>query len=141
MLDVLSPYIVAGLVAWLLAQGIKVLVATIKKQGSWRNVYLSGGMPSAHSATVSAVLIIIGITEGAQSVTFGVAALLSAIVVYDSVKLRRSSGEQGEAIAALIKESKSRVQVPRISYGHTPLEALVGVALGAVVAVVINFYI
>lgn len=139
MVDILSPYIVAGAVAWTLAQGIKILVAKLKKRGSWRNIYLSGGMPSAHSATVAAVLLVVGVTDGVQSALFGITLLFSAIVIYDAVKLRRSSGEQGNAIVALIKEQKSKVNLPRVALGHTPLEVLVGIVLGIIVGIAIYF--
>lgn len=139
MVDMLSPYIVAGVAAWTLAQGIKILLARLKKTGSWRNLYLSGGMPSAHSATVTAVLLVVGVTDGVQSALFGITLLFSAIVIYDAVKLRRSSGEQGNAIVALIKEQKSKVSLPRVALGHTPLEVLVGILLGIIVGIAIYF--
>jgi len=139
MVDMLSPYIVAGVAAWTLAQGIKILLARLKKRSSWRSLYLSGGMPSAHSSTVTAVLVVVGVTEGVQSALFGITLLFSAIVIYDAVKLRRSSGEQGNAIVALIKEQKSKVSLPRVALGHTPLEVLVGILLGIIVGIAIYF--
>lgn len=40
----------------------------------------SGGMPSSHSATVSALALAIGLQEGAGSPAFAIAVVLSCIV-------------------------------------------------------------
>ena len=40
----------------------------------------SGGMPSSHSATVSALAVAIGLQEGAGSPAFAVAVVLACIV-------------------------------------------------------------
>ncbi len=98
---------------------------------------MSGGMPSAHSATVVAMTTIIGLKDGIDSGLFGLAVLFSLIVMYDAMKVRRSSGEQGLAIHALIKESKSKVKLPRVAKGHSPLEVVFGVILGLVIGVVV----
>ncbi len=93
-------------------------------------------MPSAHSASVVALLTMIGGLNGVDSAIFAVAALFAAIVMYDSVMVRRSSGEQGESLKALLKEQKSRVRIPRVAKGHTPLEVAVGALFGLVVGLI-----
>lgn len=134
----LSPYIIAIAAAWVVAQGAKYVTATVKS-GDMRNLrhlYLSGNMPSAHSASVVALMVAIGGIEGVESAIFAVAALFAAIVMYDAVMVRRSSGEQGESLRALLKEQKSQVRLPRAAKGHTPLEVSVGALLGLVVGIV-----
>lgn len=84
-------------------------------------------------------MTLIGFTDGTHSSVFGLAALIAGIVMYDSVMVRRSSGEQGAAIQALIKEQKSSVLLPRSAKGHTPLEVLVGAILGALVGTIVFF--
>jgi len=130
----LSPYIVAIVAAWIVAQGSKFLIASVKQWGTIdvRQLYLSGNMPSAHTATVVALVTIIGLKDGVATGTFAIAMLFAAIVMYDAVMVRRSTGEQGTAIEALIKEQKSRVKVPRAAKGHRPLEVAVGVLVGLV---------
>lgn len=91
-------------------------------------------MPSAHSATVIALLTVIGGIEGVGSALFALAALFSAIVMYDAVMVRRSSGEQGEALLALLAgQKKPLVRLPRVAKGHTPLEVVVGAVVGFLV--------
>ncbi len=137
--QVFSWYIIAILIAWIVAQGLKYVIAVIKS-GSWkslRQLYLSGNMPSAHSASVVALMTVIGGLDGVDAAVFAVAALFAAIVMYDAVMVRRSSGEQGAAIKALIKEQKSKVPNPRVAKGHTPLEVVAGALLGLVVGLAV----
>ena len=94
-------------------------------------------MPSAHSATVVALVVVIGLRDGIDSGLFGLASLLASIVMYDAMMVRRSSGEQGKAIQQLIKEQKSTVPMPRAAKGHTPVEVLIGGALGSVIGLVV----
>ena len=135
----ISPYIVAILAAWVVAQGAKYVLIAVKEKSlnGFRHLYLSGNMPSAHTATVAALLTVIALRDHLDSGLFGLATLFAAIVMYDAVMVRRSSGEQGEAIQQLIKEQGSKVKLPRAAKGHKPVEvavgALVGVAVGLVV--------
>jgi len=131
-MDFLSPYLLAGLTAWISAQGIKYLISSVRQRSmrSWRQLYFSGNMPSAHSTTVVAILVVIGVLDGVQSGLFALAFIFSTVVMYDAMMVRRSSGEQGVALTALLEEKKSKVPRPRVAMGHTPLEVSVGAALG-----------
>jgi len=130
-----SAYLIAIAVAWIVAQGAKLLIESVRKQGpiNYKNLYSSGDMPSSHTAAVIALLTVIGLKNGIDSAVFGIATLFAAIVMYDAVMVRRSSGEQGAAIQALIKEQKSKVRVPRSAKGHEPLEVAVGALVGITV--------
>jgi len=135
----ISPYLIAIVAGWVAAQGAKYLLIAIKKRSlsDIRQLYLSGNMPSAHSATTIALVTVIGLRDGLQSGLFAVAALMAGIVMYDAMMVRRSSGEQGEAIQKLIKEQKSQIALPRAAKGHTPVEVAVGAVLGVIVGVVV----
>ena len=140
MFDIVSPYIIAAATGWVVAQGLKYIILSIKgrKLKTVRQLYLSGSMPSAHSATVMAVLIVIGFKDGVGSAIFGLGLLFASVVMYDAMMVRRSSGEQGQALTALIKEQKSKVHLPRVAKGHTPLEVLVGGAIGILIGIVVS---
>ena len=135
----LSPYIIALIAGWVVAQGAKYIIMVIRHRSfdHLRQLYLSGNMPSAHSATVVALVVVIGLRDGIDSGLFGLASLLASIVMYDAMMVRRSSGEQGKAIQQLIKEQKSTVPMPRAAKGHTPVEVLIGGALGSVIGLVV----
>lgn len=135
---IISPYIAAALAAWILSQGGKyVLDAYRQKKFSARHLYFSGGMPSAHSATSVALVTVIALIDGIDSGLFALGVLFAAIVMYDAMMVRRSSGEQGEAIQNLIREQKSKVPLPRAARGHSPLEVVVGAVLGLAVGLVV----
>lgn len=139
-MEVFSPYMIAILTGWIVAQGAKYILVVIKHRNLSSNVrqlYLSGNMPSAHSATTVALAVVVGLREGVESGIFAVALLLAGIVMYDAMMVRRSSGEQGEAIQKLIKEQKSSVPLPRAAKGHTPMEVAVGAILGVLVGSVV----
>lgn len=141
-MEILSPYIVAGVAGWVISQLSKYVVASfnVGKFASVRQLYLSGHMPSAHSATVIAVLAVIGLKDGIGSGLFGLALVFASVVLYDAMMVRRSSGEQGIAITGLIKETGSKVPLPRVALGHTPLEVAVGSVIGLVVGLAV-FYL
>lgn len=135
----ISPYIIAIALGWIIAQGSKYLFSYLKTRqiGSLRQLYTSGNMPSAHSASVTALTTLVGLREGFSSGLFAVALLLALIVMYDAVMVRRSSGEQGLAIQELIKLGKSQIVAPRAAKGHTPLEVLVGMLIGIAIGAVV----
>jgi hypothetical protein len=137
-MEIFSSYIIAVIIAWVTAQGAKYLIMVARgRHSDVRQLYLSGNMPSAHSATTVALTVVIGLSEGLGSALFGLAALFTAIVMYDAMMVRRSSGEQGKALQRLIKEQKSDVPLPRAAKGHTPLEVAVGAVLGAIIGLVV----
>lgn len=135
----ISPYLIAGAAGWILAQGFKYIVASARAKNlrQFRQFYLSGNMPSAHSATVVALATTVGLIDGIESGLFAIAAVFAAVVMYDAIMVRRSSGEQGTALLALFKDLKSSIPVPRVAKGHTPLEVIAGAALGFIIGVVV----
>lgn len=141
-MHLISPYILAAAVSWVVAQGMKYIFASMKgkKLGSMRQLYLSGGMPSAHSASVIALLVVIGFKDGIDSAIFGLALLFAAVVMYDAIMVRRSSGEQGIALRWLFHDLKLTPAAPfRTAKGHTPREVLGGMVVGLAVGYVVYF--
>lgn len=139
----LSPYLVAAGIAWLTAQTIKFLLATgIKDKQAWRMLYQSGRMPSAHTATMVALTTTIAVYDGISSGLFALAALVTSVVVYDAMMVRRSSGEQGLALRKLLSTSRhSGEPLPYLALGHRPLEVAGGALLGVLVGLAVAFFI
>ncbi len=138
-MTILSPYLLAIVAGWVIAQSLKYILKVLQT-GNLRDIrqlYLSGNMPSAHATSVIALATLVAYKDGVESGLFALAALFAAIVMYDAVMVRRSSGEQGVAIQALIKESKSKVALPRAAKGHQPAEVIAGALLGAVIGFVV----
>jgi len=138
-LAIISPYLITVLLTWLFAHIIKYILSSIRDEKlSLRGyLFISGGMPSAHSAATAGMATIIGFKDGFGSGLFGLALLFAVIVMYDAMKVRRSSGEQGWAIRKLIKENKSKIALPRVANGHSPTEVALGALLGVVIGTVV----
>lgn len=141
-------YIITPLIAWAIAQSLKhVFISYNRKRkvldqpSSGRNAILmiapSGGMPSAHSATVVALATIVGLVNGLDSPEFAIALLFAAVVMYDAMMVRYSSGEQGEAILSIIKGLKLGVKKPKVAKGHLLSEVAAGALIGLIVATVV----
>ena len=135
----ISPYLLAIFAAWFLSHTIKYIVDTMrgKRLDFTHELFVSGGMPSAHAATSVAVWTLIFFKDGINSGLFGLATLFTLIVCYDAVKVRRSTGEQGLAIDTLIEETKSKAVIPRAAKGHTPAEVIVGALFGVAIGLVV----
>lgn len=138
-METVSPYLLVIVVGWIVAQGLKYIFTVLRTRNinNFRQLYISGNMPSAHTATVIALTTMVALRDGIDSGLFGVTALFAAIVMYDAVMVRRSVGEQGNALQQLIKEQKSKVNIPRAAKGHTPAEVAVGFVLGVCVGLVV----
>lgn len=135
----MSPYLLAILAAWFASQGAKYVASVVRTRSTsdWSQLYISGGMPSAHSATMVAVTTVIGLKDGVESGLFGLAVMISIIVMYDAMMVRRSSGAQGEVLTSLILEMKSALLAPKVIRGHQPLEVLIGALIGALVGYIV----
>lgn len=138
-MEIVSPYLIAIVAAWLLAHVVKYTIAASRgtQVDLTHQLFISGGMPSSHAATSVAVWAVIALKDGIDSGLFGLATFVALVVCYDAVKVRRSSGEQGEAITQLIKESDSKVRIPRAAKGHTPVEVIAGAVFGAVIGLIV----
>lgn len=137
----ISASVVALGVAWMAAHIIKYILQAPRDKNLdfTHRLFLSGGMPSSHAATSVAVWTVILLAEGADSAVFGLATLVTLVFCYDAVKVRRSSGEQGDAIHQIIKEQNLDIKLPRAARGHTPLEVFVGALLGTTIGAVVFF--
>lgn len=139
---VVSGYLIAATLGWMVAQGAKYLLMVIKHKSfdHLRQLYLSGNMPSAHSATTISLATYIGFKDGFDSSIFALAILFAGVVMYDAMVLRRSVGEQGKSLTTLIKKKADKeVRLPRVAKGHEPMEVLVGALVGVLIGSIVYF--
>ncbi len=144
MNDLLSNVpLLAALAATIIAQLLKVLlVAAAEKRWAPERLLDTGGMPSSHSAAVSALAISLGMQHGWGSPAFAISCVLGSIVMYDATGIRRAAGRHAEMINELVKElghlfdEGFRPQVLKTLLGHTYPQVLVGALLGILTAVV-----
>ena len=97
--------LVTALLSNKLAQVLKTVVYYYRT-GKWdfHWVIASGGFPSSHSSTVTALSLSIGIQEGFDSAIFAVTTIFSFIVMYDACHVRYYSGKNIELTQQLVKD-------------------------------------
>jgi len=138
-----QPLVVA-LVACLIAQLAKVFVSLAQqKQFDFRVLFGSGGMPSSHSALVTALAISIGRVEGWQSAAFAISMTFAFIVMYDAAGVRQAAGKQAKVLNQIVEELFQ--EVPHLSeeklkelLGHTPFQVIIGAILGGAIACLVG---
>lgn len=95
----------AAAVAWLIAQVMKVAVASVKRGGFSRDLLTSsGGFPSSHSATVAGLTAMAVKLYGWDSEIFAVCFFLAMIVMYDALGVRAETGKQSAVLNRLWRE-------------------------------------
>ena len=84
-----NPCLMPAAVGWATAQIIKVLLnlLLLRKLDVTRFVG-AGGMPSAHSAFVTALTVSMGLNYGFDSAFFAISAALAMVVMYDAAGVR-----------------------------------------------------
>ncbi len=131
-----NPVIDCALLAWFLAQFIKVVLDLILlRKFDVRRFVSSGGMPSSHSAMVVACTTAIGKLYGIDGAHFALAGVFSAIVMYDACNVRRSAGDTARLVNQLLAHverltAEEFAEDLKEVMGHTPLQVLVGALLG-----------
>lgn len=103
-----NKVLLAGITGWASAQVLKAILYTIlNKEFSLERLFGDGGMPSGHSATVSAMAVMTLLHYGIGSFEFAITAMLAIIVMHDAMGVRLETGKQAEVInelTALIEE-------------------------------------
>lgn len=139
-----NPYLFVPFVAWLVAQSIKFIRAALKGDVNLRYFFVSGDMPSAHSAAVCALAVTALVLNGFTSAIFGLSGFFAAVVIYDSFGVRRASGDQAVVINTILRniDGKAKGKLSSVKVrevlGHKPEEVVVGAILGAVIALLLN---
>jgi len=133
-------------VAWFLAQSIKVVIGTIQNRRlDMRWFLLSGGFPSSHSSSVSALATSLGLVEGLSSAAFAIAVIFALIVMTDAQGVRQAAGKQAEVLNRIINDlyAKKGLKLEHVKelLGHTSLEVFAGMLLGIAVAVAFHVFV
>ena len=142
----LNQILTVSLLSWLVAQVLKTLINFILLgKFQLERMWGDGGMPSAHSATVCAMVIATARSEGINSAIFAVAAVVAIITMHDAMGVRRETGEQAKVLNKMIEQwievtEKNNPFLQNMHLkemvGHTPIEVVTGAALGIVLGFV-----
>jgi len=140
-----NPVFIACIISSLMAQLLKLPLEYLRtKEWDWSLLFGTGGMPSSHSAVVTAAAAGVGHYAGFDTPLFGLAFAIAMVVVYDATNIRRQAGFHAQQINRIIKEiliervkPAEEFQELREVLGHSPAEAVGGIVLGILVNLVI----
>lgn len=140
-----NDVLIVSLAAWLIAQIAKIVInAIVTKKFDIERLVGDGGMPSGHSATVTAMALMTGFRCGFSSPVFGLAMVLAIIVMHDATGVRQEAGKHARSIIELadiyneyIAEDDEELKLEKLKtlVGHTPLQVACGAGVGIVVVV------
>ncbi|MFJ5623276.1 divergent PAP2 family protein [Peribacillus loiseleuriae] len=149
--------LVASLIAIFFAQFIKVPIHYIAlRKLDWSLLTSTGGMPSSHSAAVTALATGVGIQSGIASPIFAVATVFAIITMFDATGVRRQAGEQAAVLNKLVadfnvfveeaknwqkKEEQHKQHKLKELLGHKPIEVFFGGLTGIFIAVLLHFFV
>lgn len=124
--------------SWAIAQIIKIVIDLIKTRKLSLDILVStGGFPSSHTAFVIALAGGVGFVDGFHSTTFAISFVLSCVVMYDAMGIRRAAGDHAKILNQLVLKLDNNYSVEhklKELLGHTPLQVLGGFILGIIVS-------
>ncbi|MBC7345493.1 MAG: divergent PAP2 family protein, partial [Clostridia bacterium] len=79
-----------------------------ERRWCWQWLYADGGMPSAHSAMMTALAAAVGLALGFDSAEFAMSLVFAMIVCRDAMGIRRLAGRHSRLLRELMEREKSR---------------------------------
>ena len=147
----------ASLAAIFFAQFIKVPIHFIAtKKLDWSLLTSTGGMPSSHSAAVTALTTGVALESGLHSPIFAISAIFAIITMFDASGVRRQAGEQAIVLNQLVadfnklvedvktwpkKEEQEKRNELKELLGHKPNEEFFGGITGVFLTLALYYYL
>ncbi|MBD2176178.1 divergent PAP2 family protein [Pseudanabaena sp. FACHB-1998] len=127
-----NQVLLIALCSSLTAQILKLFIELAQfRRVRFKVLFETGGMPSAHSALVSALAAGIGRTQGWDTPQFAIATVFAFIVMYDAAGIRRAAGKQAKVLNQIMVEVFEEEHDPlKELLGHTPAQVVAGSILG-----------
>ncbi|MGK9431652.1 divergent PAP2 family protein [Bacillus atrophaeus] len=148
--------LLSSLAAIVFAQVVKVPIQFIvSRMLDWSLVTSTGGMPSSHSAAVTALSTGVALEHGLGSSLFAVSAIFAVITMFDATGVRRHAGEQATVINKLVidfnrfvseakdfqkAEEKEKQKKLKELLGHQPIEVFFGGLTGILLTLILNYF-
>lgn len=148
--------LMAAITGIIFAQIVKVpITLIITKEFEPRLVFSTGGMPSSHTAAVTALTTSIGIIEGVGTTLFAVSFVFSVIIMFDASGARREAGKHAELLNELVrdvqyfvgeardwhkKEEYEKRQELKELLGHKPIEVFFGAVTGIIIGLIFTSF-
>ena len=136
------PWFISVFIAGGGAQVIKFVINWWRTgKVEFRYLRTPGGMPSSHSALVSALSTAVGLTDGFDAPYAMIAVGFGLLVLFDAATLRRAAGDHArllnKIVATLNASEDVKIEAAHLQemLGHRRREVLAGVVLGIVTAI------
>ncbi len=149
--------LLAALFAIFFAQFVKIPIQFLMtKKLDWKLFTSTGGMPSSHSAAVTALATAVAFETGLDSPLFATATVFAIIVMFDATGVRFQAGQQAVIINQMRsdfqvfleqtkgwvnKKNEEKMQELKTLLGHKPMEVFMGALTGILISVIIYVYI
>ena len=99
-----NPVFIATLVTSFVAQVLKLPLSYLQtREWNFSLLFSTGGMPSSHSAVVTAAAAGVGYYTGFNTPLFGLAFAIAVVVIYDATNIRRQPAS-AQQINRLLKK-------------------------------------
>lgn len=153
-----NPVLLSAILGWFVAQTAKVIIHMIKTRSfDPERLHGAGGMPSSHSCMVTAMTIATAMTDGVDSTMFAIAMVFSFVTLYDAMGVRWQAGLHAKMLNMLMRDTQELKEIEDMRdgikdeeteeikdlkefIGHRPMEVLVGVLLGIMIAMAVCLF-
>lgn len=157
-MDILTNIpLIAALFGIIFAQFIKIPITYIVTGIlDWKLFTSTGGMPSSHSAAVTALTTAVAFETGLGSPLFAVSAIFAIIVMFDASGVRFQAGQQAIIINQMRidfqifvnqskgwaqKKNEEKIEELKTLLGHKPSEVLMGALTGIIISTIVYVFI
>jgi len=147
----------SAIAAILFAQFVKVPIHFIAtKKLNWSLLTSTGGMPSSHSAAVTALSTGVALETGLDSPVFAISAVFAIITMFDATGVRRQAGEQAIVLNQLVSDFNRIIEEAKVwqkkgghekrkelkeLLGHKPIEVFFGGSTGILLTLTLHYFI
>ena len=143
----MNYYILVSIIAMFIAQFTKVFTKYfLRREWDLTVMFATGGMPSSHTALVTALAVSLGLIEGFDSVYFAITFVFGMVIAHDSMGIRFEAGKHASVLNRIVDDINELLQTKEAPeeklkdlLGHHPIEVIGGFLLGIVIALV-SFY-
>ncbi len=133
----------SSLTSWLVAQCTKMVCGFIEtKRLDFHYLVSTGGMPSAHSASICGLATSVGMLEGFGSPVFVMSLAFALLTMFDASTVRRAAGLQATLLNQIVDElfKEHHLSEKKLAelLGHTRLEVFMGATVGILTAMIVT---
>ena len=157
-MDILTNIpLLAALFGIIFAQLVKIPIGyLVTGVVDWKLFTSTGGIPSSHSAAVTALTTAVAFETGLGSPLFAVSAIFAVIVMFDATGVRFQAGQQAIIINQMRidfqvfvnqskgwtqKKNEEKIEELKTLLGHKPSEVFMGALTGIAISIIIYVFV